>query len=47
MLDTASADAERLYARQGWIRVGDVPDFALLPDGGRCDTVFFYRQLEC
>ena len=23
-----------------------VPDYALLPDGGRCDTVFFYRQLE-
>jgi GNAT superfamily N-acetyltransferase len=46
VLDTASADAERLYERQGWVRVGTVPDYALLPDGGRCDTVFFYRQLE-
>jgi GNAT superfamily N-acetyltransferase len=46
VLDTASADAERLYERQGWIRVGTVPDYALLPDGGRCATVFFYRQLE-
>ena len=45
VLDTASADAERLYERQGWIRVGTVPDYALLPDGGLCDTVFFYRSL--
>jgi hypothetical protein len=45
VLDTASADAERLYERMGWIRVGTVPDFALLPDGGFCDTVFFYKAL--
>ena len=36
VLDTASADAERLYARLGWVRVGVVPDYALLPDGGFC-----------
>jgi GNAT superfamily N-acetyltransferase len=46
VLDTASADAERLYERQGWIRVGKVPDYALLPNGDRCATVFFYRQLD-
>lgn len=46
VLDTASAEAERLYARLGWSRVGVVPDFALLPDGGTCDTVFFYRRLN-
>jgi hypothetical protein len=46
VLDTASADAERLYSRLGWIRVGTVPKFALLPDGGYCDTTFFYRELE-
>jgi GNAT superfamily N-acetyltransferase len=45
VLDTASADAERLYARLGWIRVGVVPDYALLPGGGYCDTTFFYRRL--
>ena len=45
MLDTASADAERLYARLGWRRVGVVPGFALLPQGGLCDTTFFYREL--
>jgi GNAT superfamily N-acetyltransferase len=46
VLDTASGDAERLYARQGWVRVGVVPDFALLPDGALCDTTFFYRRLD-
>jgi len=45
VLDTASADAERLYARAGWQRVGTVPGYALLPDGGPCDTTFFYRDL--
>ena len=45
VLDTASAEAERLYARQGWQRVGAIPDYALLPGGGLCDTVLFWRQL--
>jgi GNAT superfamily N-acetyltransferase len=46
VLDTASTDAERLYARQGWIRVGVIPGFALWPAGGLCDTTLFYRTLE-
>jgi GNAT superfamily N-acetyltransferase len=45
MLDTASAEAARLYAKLGWARVGVVPDYALLPGGGYCDTTFFYRRL--
>ena len=45
VLDTASAEAERLYARLGWERVGTIPDYALLPEGGLCDTTFFYRRL--
>jgi GNAT superfamily N-acetyltransferase len=45
VLDTASADAERLYERHGWVRCGRVPGYALLPQGGLCDTVFFYREL--
>jgi GNAT superfamily N-acetyltransferase len=44
-LDTASDDAERLYERNGWVRVGTVPDFALLPGGGFCDTIFYYRRV--
>lgn len=45
VLDTASAEAERLYERAGWVRVGVVPDYALLPHGGLCDTTFFYKKL--
>ena len=46
VLDTASADAERLYERMGWMRVGVIPDYALLPAGGFCDTTVFYRNLN-
>jgi GNAT superfamily N-acetyltransferase len=46
VLDTVTGgDAERLYARLGWTRVGVVPDFALWPDGRLCDTTFFYKAL--
>lgn len=45
VLDTASADAERLYDRLGWQRVGVIPGYALWPDGGLVDTVLFYKQL--
>ena len=45
VLDTASAEAERLYARQGWQRVGTIPKYALLPDGPLCSTVVFYKDL--
>jgi len=46
VLDTASADAERLYARQGWQRCGVIPDYALMPDGAYCDTVVFFKALR-
>ena len=45
VLDTASADAERLYARLGWQLCGVIPGFALLPGGGFCATSYFYRDL--
>lgn len=45
VLDTASADAERLYERGGWVRVGVIPGYALLPAGGLCDTTVYYREL--
>ena len=31
VLDTASGDAERLYVRAGWQRVGVIPDYAMWP----------------
>ena len=46
VLDTATPEAERLYARAGWKPVGVVPDYAMLPDGELCDTVFFYKRLN-
>jgi GNAT superfamily N-acetyltransferase len=46
VLDTASADAERLYERRGWQRVGTIPNYALLPDGAPCDTVVYYKRLD-
>ena len=46
VLDASTGgDAERLYQRLGWQRVGVVPDYALLPDGGMSGTTFFYRAL--
>lgn len=45
VLDTASAEAARLYERMGWRRCGVIPDYALLPGGGFCDTTFYYRVL--
>lgn len=45
VLDTASDGAERLYQRRGWQRCGVIPGYALWPDGGLCDTVFYYRLL--
>ena len=38
-------DAARLYARLGWTRVGDIPDYALYPRGGLCSTTIFYRKV--
>lgn len=38
-------DAERLYQRLGWERVGVIPGYALMPRGGLCSTTVFYRRL--
>jgi len=47
VLDTAAGgDAERLYARLGWQRLGTIPGYALFPDGSLCGATFFYRVLE-
>jgi GNAT superfamily N-acetyltransferase len=47
VLDTVTgSDAERLYERLGWTRVGIVPRYALWPDGRPCDTTFFFKALS-
>jgi GNAT superfamily N-acetyltransferase len=46
VLDTVTgSDAERLYARLGWVRVGEIPDYALLSHGGLWGTTVFYKAL--
>jgi GNAT superfamily N-acetyltransferase len=46
VLDTASGDAERIYERGGWQRCGQIPDYALWPEGGLCATTIFYKALR-
>lgn len=42
----AGGAAVRLYRRLGWIEVGEIPNYALDPDGrNRHATVIFYKQL--
>src|SRR5688572_3062536 len=38
-------DGARLYESLGWVRVGEIPDYALFPRGGFCSTTFYYREL--
>ncbi len=46
VLDTATGgDADRLYERMGWQRVGDIPHYALFPKGESCSATFFYRHI--
>jgi GNAT superfamily N-acetyltransferase len=46
VLDTVTGgDAERLYARHGWQRCGEIPGYALWPNGGLCSTTVFFKAL--
>ncbi len=46
-LDTASEEgAAGLYERLGWIRCGEIPDFALKPHGGLTGTILYYKRLQ-
>jgi GNAT superfamily N-acetyltransferase len=47
VLDTVTGgDAERLYERVGWVKSGIIPNYALWPKGGFCDTTVFYKQIS-
>ncbi len=47
VLDTVTGgDAERLYTRLGWKRCGVIPNYALWPKGGFCDTTVFYKEVS-
>lgn len=46
VLDTDTPDAERLYARTGWVLVGEIPGYCLRPHGGLSGVTFWYRELD-
>ncbi len=47
VLETVSgSEADRLYAGQGWRRCGEIPDYALWPDGRPCDVTIFFKSLK-
>lgn len=46
VLDTnTGSDAERLYLRMGWVRVGEIPAYSVQPHGGLRATTVFYKTL--
>jgi ribosomal protein S18 acetylase RimI-like enzyme len=45
VLDTANDAAARLYSRNGWQRCGEIPNYALMPDGAFCATTIFFKSL--
>ncbi|MCY4746152.1 GNAT family N-acetyltransferase [Pelomonas sp. UHG3] len=46
VLDTVTgSDASRLYERLGWHKAGDIPNYALMPDGLPCSTSYYFKPL--
>jgi GNAT superfamily N-acetyltransferase len=46
VLDTnEGSDAERLYVRNGWHRVGRIPNYSLGPRGGLHAAVIYYKDI--
>jgi GNAT superfamily N-acetyltransferase len=44
--DTVTGGAgERLYLSRGAVKVGEIPNYALFPDGSLCATSVFYKLL--
>lgn len=47
VLDTVTgSSAYRLYSRHGWQRCGEIPQYALWPDGRPCPTTVFYKRVS-
>ena len=46
VLDTAADEgAGGFYERRGYIRAGEIPDYALKPHGGLTATIYYYKRL--
>ena len=37
--------AHEMYERSGWLRAGEIPDYARTPDGRLHSTILFYRRI--
>lgn len=47
VLDTAIGEvAEQMYLKLNYIRIGEIPNYASLPDGRLHPTSIFYKQLD-
>ena len=47
VLDTVSGSAgDRLYTRAGWVKIGEIPGYALSVDGVPEPASFFYKQVR-
>ncbi len=47
VLDTVTdSPAQQLYTKCGWVVVGNIPEYALFPDGKACSTTYMYRKLR-
>jgi GNAT superfamily N-acetyltransferase len=45
LMTHAGTDADRVYERLGWSRVGVIPDYAELPNGELAANAFYYLRL--
>jgi GNAT superfamily N-acetyltransferase len=46
VLDTVTrSDASRVYERLGWQKAGDIPNYALMPDGALCSTTYYFKPI--
>lgn len=46
VLDTeAGSAADFLYPKLGFLRVGEIPNFACSPDGSFCPTAYYYKRI--
>lgn len=47
VLDTAAEEgASALYEKLGYVRAGEIPDYALKPHGGLTGTIIFWKRLR-
>lgn len=47
VLDTVTGSpAEQMYQKSGWRICGQIPDYAVMPDGKLCSTTYMYKMLS-